>query len=154
MFYSGWDRDLTEVLKEWIFSLCSFRVLRQLLPRAMNGSTAATWWGWEWFPWSIYQESQPTVWGSPAESATPSPSPSSSLPGCSSTSRLVEDSFSGMGVRTDFPVSRDASCLFPPSQLDTGKTFQVRMRFDTDVELAYFHHGGILNYMIRKMSEN
>ncbi|AWP00927.1 Aconitate hydratase, partial [Scophthalmus maximus] len=39
-------------------------------------------------------------------------------------------------------------------QLDTGKTFQVRMRFDTDVELAYFHHGGILNYMIRKMSEN
>lgn len=39
-------------------------------------------------------------------------------------------------------------------KLDTGKTFQVRMRFDTDVELAYFHHGGILNYMIRKMSDN
>ncbi|XP_028262605.1 cytoplasmic aconitate hydratase [Parambassis ranga] len=39
-------------------------------------------------------------------------------------------------------------------KLDTGKTFQVRMRFDTDVELAYFHHGGILNYMIRKMSQN
>uniref|UniRef100_A0A4W6F9C7 Cytoplasmic aconitate hydratase n=1 Tax=Lates calcarifer TaxID=8187 RepID=A0A4W6F9C7_LATCA len=39
-------------------------------------------------------------------------------------------------------------------KLDTGKTFQVRMRFDTDVELAYFHHGGILNYMIRKMSED
>ncbi|KAM3857723.1 cytoplasmic aconitate hydratase [Diretmus argenteus] len=38
-------------------------------------------------------------------------------------------------------------------KLDTGKTFQVRMRFDTDVELTYFHHGGILNYMIRKMSE-
>lgn len=39
-------------------------------------------------------------------------------------------------------------------KLDTGKSFQVRMRFDTDVELAYFHNGGILNYMIRKMSEN
>lgn len=39
-------------------------------------------------------------------------------------------------------------------ELDTGKTFQVRMRFDTDVELAYFRHGGILNYMIRKMSES
>lgn len=39
-------------------------------------------------------------------------------------------------------------------QLDTGKVFQVRMRYDTDVELAYFHHGGILNYMIRKMSQN
>lgn len=39
-------------------------------------------------------------------------------------------------------------------KLDTGKTFQVRLRFDTDVELAYFRHGGILNYMIRKMSES
>ncbi|XP_003966778.2 cytoplasmic aconitate hydratase [Takifugu rubripes] len=37
-------------------------------------------------------------------------------------------------------------------QLDDGKTFRVRMRFDTDVELTYFHNGGILNYMIRKMS--
>ncbi|KAJ8385249.1 hypothetical protein AAFF_G00191260 [Aldrovandia affinis] len=39
-------------------------------------------------------------------------------------------------------------------QLDTGKSFPALMRFDTDVELTYFHHGGILNYMIRKMSEN
>lgn len=38
-------------------------------------------------------------------------------------------------------------------KLDTGKSFKVRMRFDTDVELTYFHHGGILNYMIRKMSQ-
>ncbi|CAL8325676.1 unnamed protein product [Lota lota] len=37
-------------------------------------------------------------------------------------------------------------------KLDTGKSFQVRMRFDTDVELTYFLNGGILNYMIRKMS--
>ncbi|XP_059373954.1 cytoplasmic aconitate hydratase [Carassius carassius] len=39
-------------------------------------------------------------------------------------------------------------------KLDTGKVFQAKMRFDTDVELTYFHHGGILNYMIRKMSQN
>lgn len=39
------------------------------------------------------------------------------------------------------------------SQLDTGKTFQAVMRFDTDVELTYFHNGGILNYMIRKMAK-
>ncbi|XP_028661663.1 cytoplasmic aconitate hydratase isoform X2 [Erpetoichthys calabaricus] len=39
-------------------------------------------------------------------------------------------------------------------KLDTGKTFQARMRFDTDVELTYFRHGGILNYMIRKMIKN
>lgn len=37
-------------------------------------------------------------------------------------------------------------------KLDTGKTFQVVMRFDTDVELTYFRNGGILNYMIRKMA--
>lgn len=37
-------------------------------------------------------------------------------------------------------------------KLDTGKTFQVIMRFDTDVELTYFRNGGILNYMIRKMA--
>ncbi|XP_015681773.1 cytoplasmic aconitate hydratase [Protobothrops mucrosquamatus] len=37
-------------------------------------------------------------------------------------------------------------------KLDTGKTFQAVMRFDTDVELTYFHNGGILNYMIRKMA--
>uniref|UniRef100_A0A096MDJ2 Cytoplasmic aconitate hydratase n=3 Tax=Poecilia TaxID=8080 RepID=A0A096MDJ2_POEFO len=39
-------------------------------------------------------------------------------------------------------------------ELDTGMTFKVRMRFDTDVELTYFRHGGILNYMIRKMLQN
>lgn len=38
-------------------------------------------------------------------------------------------------------------------KLDTGKTFQVVMRFDTDVELTYFLNGGILNYMIRKMAK-
>ncbi|XP_047381588.1 cytoplasmic aconitate hydratase [Sciurus carolinensis] len=37
-------------------------------------------------------------------------------------------------------------------KLDTGKTFQAVMRFDTDVELTYFRNGGILNYMIRKMA--
>lgn len=59
--------------------------------------------------------------------------------------------------RTLCPWLREGNPQCPlclPSQLDTGKTFQVRMRFDTDVELAYFLHGGILNYMIRKMSQN
>ncbi|KAM4808981.1 cytoplasmic aconitate hydratase isoform 1-T1 [Rhinophrynus dorsalis] len=37
-------------------------------------------------------------------------------------------------------------------KLDTGKTFEAIMRFDTDVELTYYRHGGILNYMIRKMA--
>ena len=49
------------------------------------------------------------------------------------------------------PSSPSSSCLFF-SQLSDDRSFQVRCRFDTDVELAYFKHGGILNYMIRKMS--
>ncbi|XP_077598295.1 cytoplasmic aconitate hydratase [Stigmatopora nigra] len=44
--------------------------------------------------------------------------------------------------------------MIVPITLDTGKTFNVRMRFDTDVELEYFQNGGILNYMIRKMSKH
>ncbi|XP_022830383.1 cytoplasmic aconitate hydratase-like [Spodoptera litura] len=36
-------------------------------------------------------------------------------------------------------------------QVDNGTTFQVKVRFDTEVDLTYFKNGGILNYMIRKM---
>lgn len=34
---------------------------------------------------------------------------------------------------------------------DDGKKFEVISRFDTEVDLTYFKHGGILNYMIRRM---
>ena len=33
----------------------------------------------------------------------------------------------------------------------SGATFEVQSRFDTELELAYFKNGGILNYMIRKV---
>ena len=36
-------------------------------------------------------------------------------------------------------------------QVSDGKTFQVKVRFDTEVELTYFRNGGILNYMVRRM---
>lgn len=36
-------------------------------------------------------------------------------------------------------------------ELDDGRSFQVILRFDTEVDVTYFRHGGILNYMIRKM---
>lgn len=32
-----------------------------------------------------------------------------------------------------------------------GKSFEVLLRFDTEVDLTYYKHGGILNYMIRQM---
>jgi len=34
---------------------------------------------------------------------------------------------------------------------DSGKSFNVTSRFDTDLELIYYAHGGILNYMVRKL---
>ncbi|KAB8125780.1 aconitate hydratase, partial [Raoultella ornithinolytica] len=34
---------------------------------------------------------------------------------------------------------------------DTGKSFTCTVRFDTEVELAYFSHGGILPYVIRNL---
>ncbi|XP_049814444.1 cytoplasmic aconitate hydratase-like [Schistocerca nitens] len=36
-------------------------------------------------------------------------------------------------------------------EVDGSRSFQVITRFDTEVDLTYFRHGGILNYMIRKM---
>lgn len=34
---------------------------------------------------------------------------------------------------------------------DTGKSFTCTVRFDTEVELEYFNHGGILPYVIRQL---
>uniref|UniRef100_A0AC34QK44 Aconitate hydratase n=1 Tax=Panagrolaimus sp. JU765 TaxID=591449 RepID=A0AC34QK44_9BILA len=39
-------------------------------------------------------------------------------------------------------------------KVSTGKTFKVLSRFDTEVELTYYRHGGILSYMIRKLISN
>jgi len=36
-------------------------------------------------------------------------------------------------------------------KVDDGRSFEVKCRFDTDLELMYYQHGGILNYMIRKI---
>ncbi|MBX3251082.1 MAG: aconitate hydratase AcnA [Myxococcales bacterium] len=35
---------------------------------------------------------------------------------------------------------------------DTGKRFQVRTRLDNSTEIAYFRHGGILQYVLRQMA--
>ncbi|XP_073042060.1 putative aconitate hydratase, cytoplasmic [Primulina eburnea] len=36
---------------------------------------------------------------------------------------------------------------------DSGKSFTCTLRFDTEVELTYFDHGGILQYVIRQLSK-
>jgi aconitate hydratase len=35
---------------------------------------------------------------------------------------------------------------------DDGKTFDVKCRLDTDVEIQYYKNGGILLYVLRKLS--
>lgn len=39
-------------------------------------------------------------------------------------------------------------------QVSTGQNFKVILRFDTEVDVLYYRHGGILNYMVRKMVRN
>lgn len=36
-------------------------------------------------------------------------------------------------------------------QTNDGKSFEVTMRFDTEVEVEYFKNGGILHYMLREL---
>lgn len=36
---------------------------------------------------------------------------------------------------------------------NTNKTFNVKLRLDTDVEIEYFRNGGILHYVLRKLSQ-
>ena len=37
---------------------------------------------------------------------------------------------------------------------DNGKSFKVKLRLDTDVEIEYFKNGGILHYVLRKLSQS
>jgi aconitate hydratase len=37
-------------------------------------------------------------------------------------------------------------------QVSGGKSFQARARLDTDLELEYYRHGGILHYVVRQIS--
>lgn len=36
-------------------------------------------------------------------------------------------------------------------ETNTGKKFEVKSRLDTEVEIQYFKHGGILQYVLRKL---
>jgi len=37
---------------------------------------------------------------------------------------------------------------------DCGKSFQVKVRLDTPVEVEYFKNGGILQYVLRKLVDS
>ena len=51
-----------------------------------------------------------------------------------------------------FLFTHSVDFLFsPPTQLNDGWSFKVKVLFDTDIELEYFKNGGILNFMVRKL---
>ena len=37
---------------------------------------------------------------------------------------------------------------------NTGKSFEVKVRLDTDVEIEYFKNGGILQYVLRRLAKS
>ncbi len=51
----------------------------------------------------------------------------------------------------DIPSELKPKQLVDVSVDGGAKTFKVMARFDTELELAYYQNGGILNFMIRKM---
>jgi len=62
----------------------------------------------------------------------------------------------GLTGKEKFDIDLPAEDLKPGQIVnvttDTGKQFSVVVRFDTDLELTYYKHGGILNYMVRKLA--
>ncbi|PAV64766.1 hypothetical protein WR25_26254 [Diploscapter pachys] len=61
-----------------------------------------------------------------------------------------------LGLTGTEQFSIDMPSDLKPGQLldiktSKGQTFKVLCRFDTEVELTYYRHGGVLKYMIRKL---
>uniref|UniRef100_A0A0K0FHH9 Cytoplasmic aconitate hydratase n=1 Tax=Strongyloides venezuelensis TaxID=75913 RepID=A0A0K0FHH9_STRVS len=62
----------------------------------------------------------------------------------------------GLSGQEQFTI--DVENLSPGQDVDvktsTGKSFVVKCRIDTEVELTYYKNGGILNYMVRKLASS
>ena len=62
----------------------------------------------------------------------------------------------GLGGEEIYTVTGIAQNLFPGKKLDVTAgniKFQAKCRIDTPVELAYYQHGGILQYVLRQLSK-
>eukprot|EP00386_Alphamonas_edax_P004728 GDKI01014892.1.p1 GENE.GDKI01014892.1~~GDKI01014892.1.p1 ORF type:complete len:397 (+),score=163.27 GDKI01014892.1:207-1397(+) len=61
----------------------------------------------------------------------------------------------GLTGKERFSINLNGGDLKPGQmvdvKIDNGKTFQVKARIDTPVEVTYFKHGGILQYVLRKL---
>ncbi|XP_053387585.1 cytoplasmic aconitate hydratase-like isoform X2 [Mercenaria mercenaria] len=63
---------------------------------------------------------------------------------------------SSLGLTGKETITIDLPQNLQPGQtvdvkLSGDRTFQVKTRFDTEVELVYFRNGGILSYTVRKI---
>lgn len=67
----------------------------------------------------------------------------------------------GQSAETYGLTGRETYNIELPDELKPGqtikvkadsKTFDVLLRFDTDVDLLYYKNGGILNYMVRSIA--
>ncbi len=62
----------------------------------------------------------------------------------------------GLTGQEVFSIAGIAKDLAPGKKMTvsaSGKTFTVRCRIDTPVELAYYQHGGILQYVLRQLAK-
>lgn len=69
---------------------------------------------------------------------------------------LPEQNASTLGLTGHEVYNIDLPSQLKPGQyitvsLSNGKSFEVILRFDTEVDLTYYQNGGILNYMVRKV---
>lgn len=68
---------------------------------------------------------------------------------------LPEQSADSLGLTGKETYSIDLPANLKPGQqikvTANEKQFDVLLRFDTEVDLLYYRHGGILNYMVRKI---
>lgn len=56
------------------------------------------------------------------------------------------------GYTIEYPENLGPGSLITV-KVDDGRSFQVKARFDTELEFTYYKNGGILNYMIRKITQ-
>lgn len=72
---------------------------------------------------------------------------------------LPEQNAESLGLTGHEVYTIDLPDELKPGQLitiktNTDKTFDVVLRFDTEVDLTYYRNGGILNYMVRKVAKS
>jgi aconitate hydratase len=69
-----------------------------------------------------------------------------------------EESADSLGLtgKEQFTIGLNGGSLVPGQIVDvkiagTDRTIKVKLRFDTEVEIAYFRNGGILQYVLRRL---